>query len=419
MAQKDKAQLKKDLFWNTLGSFVYAAGNAVLAFLVMRIAGEEDGGIFGFGFSTFGQQMFIIAYFGIRPFHITDVRREYGFSVYRRARILTSLLAVAAALLYLGVLSLSGMYTPRKALIIFLLALYKIADGYADVYESECQRDGFLWRGGRELCFRTVLVSAVFLTALAKTGNLITAALPAVVCQAAAILFFRSRLLRDPSASAQMDTVSDGTVKELLGSTLLLFFSVFLDFYVFSGVKYAIDAKLGDAASGVFNILFMPTSVIYLAANFVIKPYMTLMAERLENKDQVGFIKMRRRIALIILGLTAAGLLCVILLGGWALGVFEWILGDAYQGSLTGHTGDLFLIILGGGLYALANLYYYVLVIKRRQKAIFLVYLSAAAVTLFAAPWIVGSFGITGASAGYAALMSLLLFGMKLCDLLS
>ena len=44
----------------------------VLSVFVMRMAGEEEGGIFSFGFSTLGQQLFIVAYFGIRPFQITD-----------------------------------------------------------------------------------------------------------------------------------------------------------------------------------------------------------------------------------------------------------------------------------------------------------------------------------------------------------
>ena len=63
---------RQNVIWNTVGSGVYALASMVLAFIVMRMAGEDEGGIFGFGFSTYGQQMFIIAYFGIRPFQITD-----------------------------------------------------------------------------------------------------------------------------------------------------------------------------------------------------------------------------------------------------------------------------------------------------------------------------------------------------------
>ena len=30
--------------------------------------------------------------------------------------------------------------------------------------------------------------------------------------------------------------------------------------------------RMNDAASGYFNLIFMPTSVIYMVANFVIRP---------------------------------------------------------------------------------------------------------------------------------------------------
>lgn len=437
MRTKDKT-LKKDLLWNTLGSLTYAAVSVVLAFLVMRMAGAEDGGIFGFGYSTFGQQMFIIAYFGIRPFHITDVAGEYRFCEYRKARIVTTLCSVAAALLYPGLLSATGRYTLRKAFILLLLSLMKIADGYADVYECECQRSGELWRGGRELCIRSLLVIGTFSAVLAISGDLLPAAAAAVAVQFLVILIFRKNLEKAGIAEtgkrpetcgtgdAEHGTAAGragrkpvpGTWKALLRSTALLFVSVFLDFYVFSGAKYAIDLKLDDTASGIFNILFMPTSAIYMLANFVIKPFMTRMAASLSEGDQAGFRKTRQGIAGIILGMTA--LICVLtaFLGRWVLGIFERLLGDAYTGQLSGYNGEFFLIILGGGLYALANLYYYVLVIRRRQKAIFFVYSAAALITAAAAPLLVETFQITGAAVIYAAMMSVLVCGMKICDIL-
>jgi len=93
---------KRDFLWNAIGSFVYAMASIVLAFAVIRIAGADDGGIFGFGFSTLGQQMFIIAYFGIRPFHITDMKKQFSFGDYLCTRRITSLLAVLASFLFVG-----------------------------------------------------------------------------------------------------------------------------------------------------------------------------------------------------------------------------------------------------------------------------------------------------------------------------
>lgn len=69
---------KKNIIWNMAGSFCYAFASMVLSFLVIRIAGEDAGGVFAVGFSAFGQQMFTLAYFGLRPFQITDGGTAFG-----------------------------------------------------------------------------------------------------------------------------------------------------------------------------------------------------------------------------------------------------------------------------------------------------------------------------------------------------
>ena len=81
---------RDNMLWNISGSFFYAFASMVLSFLVMRIIGKEQGGIFSFGFSTIGQQMFILAYFGIRPFQVTDGNgqfRFYFYKIYKKRRL--------------------------------------------------------------------------------------------------------------------------------------------------------------------------------------------------------------------------------------------------------------------------------------------------------------------------------------------
>lgn len=142
--------------------------------------GEDEGGIFAFGYSTFGQQMFILAYFGIRPFQITDGEEEYRFGDYLHHRYATCLLAAAAGA---GYLMVSG-YTPYKAAVIFLLVCWKTADGFADVYESEFQRRGHLHLTGKSNTFRTILSVGTFLAALLRSKSLIWACVAGVAAQA-------------------------------------------------------------------------------------------------------------------------------------------------------------------------------------------------------------------------------------------
>lgn len=388
---------------------MYALAAVLLSVISMRLLGPDDGGIFGFGYSTFGQQMFIIAYFGIRPFHITDVRHDYSYTDYRAVRWKTCILSVLFAFLYLLFFAVSGKYSTYKSACIFLIALIKVVDGFADCLESECQRDGFLWRGGRELFIRTVIMVAVFSLSVILTKKLLVSAAAAVVSETVTVVIFSLRLKGEKSFPVSERKREQE--KKLMGDTVLLFISVFIDFFVFSSSKYAIDIKLYDSASGIFNILFMPTSVIYMASNFIMKPYLTKMAAMLENDDTKGFRKTERNIALSIAGLTVLCVLMVVFLGKWALTIVEKLLGENYTGSLTPRVPELILIMAGGGLYAMADLLYYVLVIKRKQKSIFFVYLVVGVLSAVISFILVGSWGITGAAVSYTAVMSILTFG--------
>lgn len=397
---------RENVIWNTIGSFVYAAASMVLAFVVMRMAGEDDGGIFAMGFSTFGQQVFIVAYFGIRPFQITDGKGEYSFGDYLTLRNITSLAACVLAAVYPFWMAAWGIYSGRKAAIIFLLALYKMIDGFADVFESEFQRQGSLYLTGKSNTFRTMLSVFVFLVILGAGKNLLAASFGAVAAQTAGVCIFNWSVVRSGVLEHISLERTKGAAGRLFAQTWLLFLSVFLDFYIFSASKYAIDLKLNDAMSGYFNIIFMPTSVIYLVANFIIRPFLTKLTDCWTEGRLEEFQRVSRKIGMIICGLTILAVFLTIVLGPWALGIMEMVLGKGHEGSLVRYKVEFVLIIAGGGLYALANLAYYLLVIMRKQKMIFLVYLVMAVIGWFLSSVLVEAWAIMGAAVCYLLLMA-------------
>ncbi len=406
LLQKTRLSLEKEnMIWNMTGSFFYAFASMVLSFLVLRIAGEEQGGIFSFGFSTVGQQMFLLAYFGIRPFHITDGANQYRFGDYLHHRYITCLLAL---LLGLGYLVFTG-YSLQKAQIIFLLIAYKVIDGFADVYESEFQRQGCLYLTGRSNTFRTILSVGVFLIILLSGAGLFAACVAAVIGQLAGVFLFDIVVLREIAGVDYGWNRSCGM--SLTASAILLFISVFLDFYIFSAAKYAIDAHLGDAANGYFNVIFMPTSVINLAAGFVIRPFLTYLTDCWNERRFSDFQKKLLTIMAIIGGLTLLAVLGTVVLGRPVLALLEWLLGETYRGKLTALWIPFIMIVLGGGFYAVLNLYYYALVILRKQKLIFGIYVVLTVLAMILAPRLTVALGIFGAALAYLILMIVMAAG--------
>lgn len=394
---------RQNVVWNIAGSFVYAFASMILSFLVIRTVGEDQGGIFSFGFSTLGQQMFIVAYFGLRPFQITDTKGEYSFADYLEHRNITCLMALGTGAVFLTFMQASGRYTAEKSMILILLVIYKVIDGYADVYESEFQRQGSLYLTGKSNFFRTILSVCTFLAVLTAFEHLLLACVAAVAAQGLGVVLFNLDVIHAlPGVNWNQGQKQS---RRLFRSAVFLFVSTFLDFYVFSAAKYAIDARMNDAANGYFNLIFMPTSVIYMVANFVIRPFLTKLSTMWTERDFGSFKAQLVRIGGMILGLTALAAGGAAVLGRWALSVMELILGKDYLGMLEPYHGSFTIIVLGGGFYALANLMYYALVIMRKQREIFTVYLTEAVLAALLSGWMVSKFGIVGAAACYLLLM--------------
>ena len=414
MIGEKQSLMKNDVLWNALGSMTYALASMVLAFFVLRILGEKEGGIFGFGYSTLGQQFFILAYFGIRPFHITDMRGEFSFRDYHYFRILSSFFAVLLSIFFLLYQYTNGSYTVEKVSILFFLCLYKILDGYIDVYESELQRRGKLYKTGQSLFFRTILSVLVLLCSLLLNKTLLLGVILMNLSQVLSLYLFAILPLEKTKELEAVNLSGENKVfmqkmKALFSGSVFLFLSVFLDFYVFSSSKYAVDAVLGSSSSGIYNLLFMPSNFIYLLANFIIRPALPTLAALWQSGDKLRFKKEESSLMkkVLLLSLLLFGL--AFLLSPLALWILEKLLGSAFSGKITGERWTFCLLILGGCFYALANLEYYILVTKRQQKRIFTGYALGAVLSFFTADLMVREAGFFFASIQFV-LMMLFLF---------
>lgn len=399
IGRESKNQERRNILWNMVGSFLYAFASMVLTIAVVQIAGEDAGGIFTFAFTTFGQHMFMMAYFGIRPFQITDMGGKYSFGDYLGLRLLTCGAAVLVGLFYVF---LNG-YSFTKGATVFLMVVYKVIDALADTYEAEFQRSGRLYLTGKSNAFRTILSVSVFLAALSSSKDLVFASVCAVAAQLAGFLVFDVLVIRQlpnvdwkPRVGGKLRLFKDNT---------LLFFSAVLDFYIFSASKYAIEDCMADKDMAVYGAIFMPTSVINLVAGFVIRPYLTKLSLAWEMRRLRQFGKLMGQLAGVIAALT------VLAVGG------AWILGIPVLSLLYPNLGyalsecreALVLIIIGGALNAFMSLFYYSLIIMKKQRFIFGVYgLVGITAVLISTPF-VGWGGILGGALSYMLLMGMLM----------
>lgn len=390
---------KRNIVWNMIGSFLYAFASMVLTIAVVQLAGEDAGGIFTFAFTTLGQHMFTIAYFGIRPFQITDTGNRYSFGEYLGLRLFT---CAAAFLVGLGFVSLND-YSYEKMMTVVLMVAYKVVDALADTYEAEFQRNGKLYLTGKSNAFRTILSVGTFLGTLAAVGSLVTASAAAVTAQICGFLIFDGLVIRELPGIDW--SVKPAKVFGLFRDNTLLFFSVVLDFYIFSASKYAIEACMTDKDMAVYGAIFMPTSVINLVAGFVIRPYLTKLSLVWEMNDRKRFSAIVGKLGAVIAALTVLALGCA-----WFLGIpVLSLLYSNLSYALAECRPAFVLIILGGALNAFMSLFYYALIIMKKQKVIFGVYGAVGVMAVMISTPFVRAYGVFGGALAYVILMAALM----------
>ena len=389
-----KNQGKKNVFWNMVGSLIFALASILLFAAAARAAGAYYGGIFSIAFTT-GQMLLTIGYYEVRPFQVTDVSRQYSFQEYLSSRVVTSIAMAVAGVLYVLVTGAEGV----RASVILLMCFYKMMDGIADVFEGELHRRGRLDIAGKSMAFRTVFSGGVFIVTVMISGDIVIASGAAVAAAVFAFAVFDLVIIRE-FEPLRLSRAWD-RVFSLLRDCFFLFLGSFLYLYICNAAKYAVDARMSAEAVTYYTDLYLPTSTINLLSGFIFKPLLTTMGKSYEERQWEKFRGIVYRLLAGIVLLTA-----VCCLGAYLIGIP--VLSFLFGHDLSAYRGALVLLIFGGGFNAAAMLLYYALTTMRKQKQILVCYGVSALAALLGSSALVTRFGILGGAACYTGAMGIL-----------
>lgn len=93
------AQMRKNYFWNTLGSLMNAASTVLMLMAVTRTMGAAAGGIFSLAYAI-AQQLMVIGHFEIRTYQATDTEEKFPFGVYLGSRCITTICMMIGVVIY-------------------------------------------------------------------------------------------------------------------------------------------------------------------------------------------------------------------------------------------------------------------------------------------------------------------------------
>lgn len=398
----EKPSEKEIYIWNILGSLANAGLSVIILMVVTRTLDNQKADIFSIAWAI-SQLMATIGCYQIRVLQATDVEEKFTFRQYFEFRIVTIVAMMICSCAYVYI----KHYTVYKAIIIIIICGYRAVDSLADVFEGWFQQKERLDLAGRALFIRVVIAIVGGGICLVVMHDLLALSLMLLFIYVVGLLLYDIRYYNKLKVlEKQKENQNNKWLQGLLVAGTPLFVNAYLLMDIMNTPKIVIDAVimnggLQNGSQTIFNILFMPASVLTLAY-IVFRPLLTKMAIEWTMGRIKNFLKIIGSIMCCLLGMS------ILIIGGSALLGIP-VLSVLYAMDLTMYKKELLLIILGGCFCTFSYVLDNALVVIRRQYLLVCAYVVSWAYVKIFAHTFVGKWGIMGAAIVYTTSMLLFL----------
>lgn len=398
-----KYQKPNDLWifiWNISGSFFNALQSVIIILIITRFLESDRADIFNIAWSI-SQLMATIGTYQIRMYQSTDVKERFSFRQYLTFRFITIGLMLIISIVYVWIKNYNGY----KALIIWLLCVFRAIEALTEVFEGQFQQKERLDLVGKAITYRIIITTITFFVIIYQTRDLILACVCLIVCYVLCLFLYNLRYYQlTHSKKTNNLKLKDFINMIVVGAPL------FINAFIMTSIvnepkmildKYVEQGIIGTGIQTIFGVLFLPASFLSLAY-IVFRPFITRMAIVWQNGKINTFLNIMSK---IFLWLLAAAFL--IMIGSAFLGCP--ILSFVYGIDLTSYLKELLIIVLGGCLYTFAIIVDNAMIIMRKQHWLILAYLFSWCYTKLIGDYMFLKWGITGISIQYATSMGIFL----------
>lgn len=389
------SQYKSNYLWNLLGSVSSALISTLLLLIASRELGATQSDIFSIVYSI-SQQLIIIGLFQVRNYQATDVSGRISFTDYFFSRIITILLMLLSASVFL----FFQKYSLEKTLIYIFIILYRACDAFSDVYQGQLQQNRRSDLAGKILFFRSIIAIVIFFIILKITESLVITSFGIFLVNALLTFILDIPILRESRITGpiKLDKNTVSSTFLILKQCFPLFLNGFIITYIFTEPKLVIDQLLSRDifASGMqrnFNILFMPTFILNLLF-IILRPMITELSYDWENKKFDIFNKKVKNISKVLLFF---GIITIIF--SYFVGTF--LLSFVFGVDLNSYSIELVVLILAGLFNVFATMIDNLMTIFRRQKLLLPVYIITFIFSKILNYPMIFSFGISGAAISF------------------
>lgn len=391
MRYRMNGNLKKNFIWNMIGMTLNSFNSLFFMIIVTRLNNLKISGIFTLAFSVACLMFYFGTYSG-RVFQVTDVNKEITDSDYVVHRIITCSIMMIVSFIY----CVAMHYNQYKFAVVMLLCMLKAMEAFADVFYGILHKNDFLYKAGFSLTIKSIISIIVFLVIDLFTRNIIVTLLTVILVWVLILIFY------DIPSANKVSKISlklnNSHLTMLFKTGFFIFLINFFSVYIVNAPKYALDGRVADSLQAIFGIILMPATLVSLAIQYFIQPYLQNLTALYNDSNKKGFNQLIFKLLLLTIGL---GIVCVI--GAYLLGIP--VLSIVYGVDLTLYKKDLIIIIIGAIFYSMSIVFSAGLTTVRYTFVQFITYLITSVMGLMLAGQLIQSFGVHGATYLYFILM--------------
>lgn len=379
-----KNNIKKNIVWNSIGSFIQAFNSLFFMVIVTRINGINVAGYFSYAF-VISNVFFIAATFGGRGFQITDSKKEFSDKLYKKFRILTTSLCIVL----FSLLLLLFKYPGYKYLVIIMLIIARSFESISDVYYGVLQKNDKLSSVGKSLFFKNIISLILFLSIELLFKNLYLAILSWIITDILFLIFYDMK----KSLIYKENIKKDKNFVDIFNATSFYFGFAFLSSFLVNIPRYFVDGFLNDKVQGIFGILIMPATMVSLLATFILQPF-SVKLSNLNKDENREFISLNKKIFWYI---TIISFVCIVV--SYIIGIP--ILNFIYGINLDAYEIHLLLVMIGAYFLAINSFLSLIYTIKRKLKYQFTIYVISVIISFIISYILVKNFGFIGGIISY------------------
>ena len=389
-----KDNLKKEYFWNTIGSGAASFTSLVYMIIVMRFNGSDIAGAFTLSFSN-ACMLYAVALYSGRTYQVTETNKKISDNdfLYHRfiCSIITILMTIVIAFIY--------KYTGIKLVLLIILSISKIIEALSDVYHGFMQKNNRLDIVGKSLLIRTVCSVILFVIIEVFTKNVILASCLIIVCNLMSLIFIYYKYGNMYKINNKLCMKS---IKNIFVCGFFTFSITLISNFLYNIPRYGIDKYLNNNLQAIYGIIVMPATIIMLVNQFIIQPLITILKSSYEEKNKKQFLKYIKKIILVTLIVGLVAIIC-----GYFVGIP--ILELLYNIKLKKYVLSLIIIIAGACLYTISSIFSNALIVVRKTRIQFYIYIIVTVLSYIISDLIIRMYGFNGAVYSYLFMMMLLL----------